>query len=79
MGLRILAQYSGNMPELFQDVSFNLKWKLSTSQTPAQGTLGGGFAPLAEDGYAVSYVVAEDRLWFHISTYAACPITRYSL
>lgn len=76
LGLRVLASGSGApMPEIFTDASYELKFKLSTSQTPATGMLGGGFAPLAEDGYAASYVVAEDRLWFHISTYAACPTT----
>jgi len=37
---------------------------------------GGGFGPVAEDGYGVSYMVAgEDMLGFHISSKKACPST----
>ncbi|RWS22607.1 carnitine O-palmitoyltransferase 1: liver isoform-like protein, partial [Leptotrombidium deliense] len=57
-------------------------WKLSTSQTPhgQAGLLdlkkypkhisaGGGFGPVADDGYGVSYIVAgEDIIFFHISS-----------
>jgi len=75
MGLRILAAATNTPAPLFEDPAYNLKFVLSTSQTPATATLGGGFAPIAEDGYGVSYVVAEDRLWFHISSYAAHPLT----
>lgn len=56
-------------------------WRLSTSQTPHGQTnkmnlqehpslisAGGGFGPVADDGYGVSYIVAgEDILFFHIS------------
>jgi len=56
-------------------------WRLSTSQTPHGQTskldlkkfprcisAGGGFGPVADDGYGVSYIVAgEDLLFFHIS------------
>ncbi|XP_044749779.1 carnitine O-palmitoyltransferase 1, liver isoform isoform X2 [Coccinella septempunctata] len=56
-------------------------WKLSTSQTPHGQTgridlnknpecmsAGGGFGPVADDGYGVSYIIAgEDRIFFHIS------------
>lgn len=57
-------------------------WKLSTSQTPhgQAGLLdlrkypkhisaGGGFGPVADDGYGVSYIIAgEDVIFFHISS-----------
>lgn len=56
-------------------------WRLSTSQTPHGQTgrmdfnkypncisAGGGFGPVADDGYGVSYIIAgEDNLFFHIS------------
>ncbi|CAH1371842.1 unnamed protein product [Tenebrio molitor] len=56
-------------------------WRLSTSQTPHGQTgrmdlskfpkcisAGGGFGPVADDGYGVSYIIAgEDMLFFHIS------------
>lgn len=57
------------MPEIFTDKAANLEFILSSSQTPATGTLGGGFSPIAKDGYGISYIVAEDRLWFHISAW----------
>ena len=57
-------------------------WRLSTSQTPhGQQNLidfrkhpecisaGGGFGPVADDGYGVSYIIAgEDAIFFHISS-----------
>lgn len=56
-------------------------WRLSTSQTPHGQTgrmdlnkhpncisAGGGFGPVADDGYGVSYIIAgENLLFFHIS------------
>ncbi|XP_014240868.1 carnitine O-palmitoyltransferase 1, liver isoform isoform X1 [Cimex lectularius] len=64
-------------------------WRLSTSQTPHGQTskldlkkfprcisAGGGFGPVADDGYGVSYIVAgEDILFFHISSKKSCPET----
>jgi hypothetical protein len=64
------------LPEIFTDKAYNLKFVLSSSQTPATGTLGGGFSPIAENGYGISYIVAEDRLWFHISSWRGSD-TRY--
>lgn len=56
-------------------------WRLSTSQTPHGQTgrmdlnkhpncisAGGGFGPVADDGYGVSYIIAgENLIFFHIS------------
>jgi carnitine O-palmitoyltransferase 1 len=67
----------------------NEPWRLSTSQTPHGQTnkmdlkknpncisAGGGFGPVADDGYGVSYIVAgEDLLFFHISSKRSCPQT----
>jgi hypothetical protein len=67
-------------------------WKLSTSQTPMRQSVGewpnekdegdlyprpsGGFGPVADDGFGVSYVIhGEKRLFFHISSKKSCPIT----
>lgn len=37
---------------------------------------GGGFGPVADDGYGVSYIiVGEDMLFFHVSSKKSCPIT----
>jgi carnitine O-palmitoyltransferase 1 len=57
-------------------------WRLSTSQTPTAQTsnldykkypefcgAGGGFGPVADDGYGVSYILSgEDLVSFHISS-----------
>merc|ERR1712196_235957 len=52
-------------------------WKLSTSQTPPQQTddprprpecAGGGFGPVAEDGYGVSYMPLDSGSYFHVSS-----------
>ncbi|XP_063986769.1 carnitine O-palmitoyltransferase 1, liver isoform isoform X2 [Diachasmimorpha longicaudata] len=64
-------------------------WKLSTSQTPHGQTTkidlkkhpnclsaGGGFGPVADDGYGVSYIIAgEDLVFFHISSKTSSPET----
>ncbi|XP_060521132.1 carnitine O-palmitoyltransferase 1, liver isoform isoform X2 [Cylas formicarius] len=64
-------------------------WRLSTSQTPHGQTkrmdlkkhpkcisAGGGFGPVADDGYGVSYIIAgENLLFFHISNKKSCPTT----
>lgn len=64
-------------------------WRLSTSQTPHGQTpkmdlkkfpkcisAGGGFGPVADDGYGVSYIVAgEDLLFFHITSKRSSPET----
>ncbi|GAB1863920.1 Carnitine O-palmitoyltransferase I, liver isoform [Camponotus japonicus] len=57
-------------------------WRLSTSQTPHGQTAkldlkkypncisaGGGFGPVADDGYGVSYIIAgENLIFFHVSS-----------
>ncbi|CAF0774253.1 unnamed protein product [Brachionus calyciflorus] len=64
-------------------------WRLSTSQTPSNQTnlldvdklpefksCGGGFGPVADDGYGVSYVFSgEDTMFFHISSKRSCQTT----
>lgn len=64
-------------------------WRLSTSQTPHNQTslldlskfpdfisAGGGFGPVADDGYGVSYLIAgEDHLFFHVSSKRSSPET----
>ena len=63
-------------------------WRLSTSQTPVRGeygdpnknpemaAAGGGFGPVADDGYGVSYIInGEDCIFFHVSAKKKCPQT----
>lgn len=66
------------------------KWKLSTSQVPTRQlpvsmhhpdeaklhTPNGGFGPVADDGYGVSYCVwGEDMFYFNVSSKVSCPKT----
>ena len=59
---------------------------LSTSQTPVRGDYGkfkaeflcagGGFGPVADDGYGVSYIInGEDCIFFHVSCKRKCQQT----
>lgn len=64
-------------------------WRLSTSQTPHGQTskmdlsknpkcisAGGGFGPVADDGYGVSYIIAgEDTIFFHVSSKKSSSVT----
>ncbi|OQR66331.1 carnitine O-palmitoyltransferase 1 [Tropilaelaps mercedesae] len=81
---RYLEVDSGFLKEVLSE-----PWRLSTSQTPINQTgflnldkhpewiaAGGGFGPVADDGYGVSYLVAgEDNFFFHISSKKSCPTT----
>uniref|UniRef100_A0A8C3JPY7 carnitine O-palmitoyltransferase n=1 Tax=Calidris pygmaea TaxID=425635 RepID=A0A8C3JPY7_9CHAR len=61
-------------------------WRLSTSQTPQQYvdlkknpemlSCGGGFGPVADDGYGVSYIIlGENAIHFHVSSKFSCSET----
>ncbi|XP_065837964.1 carnitine O-palmitoyltransferase 1, liver isoform-like isoform X2 [Oscarella lobularis] len=64
-------------------------WRLSTSQTPHSQTgklnekkfpdqvsFGGGFGPVADDGYGVSYIIAGDVvIFFHVSSFTDSKVT----
>uniref|UniRef100_A0A2H1W6J1 carnitine O-palmitoyltransferase n=1 Tax=Spodoptera frugiperda TaxID=7108 RepID=A0A2H1W6J1_SPOFR len=89
--LYVVSKYLELESPFLQEV-FNEPWRLSTSQTPHGQTsmldlkkhpkcvsAGGGFGPVADDGYGVSYIiVGEDLLFFHVSSKKSCPITSSS-
>jgi carnitine O-acetyltransferase len=77
LGLRTLAsENEGELPGLFRDKGYQLGWQLSTSQTPMRNiSVIVGFAPAADDGYAVSYLVKEDSLYFNIVSKKSCSET----
>ncbi|CAI5738147.1 unnamed protein product [Hyaloperonospora brassicae] len=56
---------------LVEDALRGSKYTIEDARCP-----GGGFGPVAEDGYGVSYMVAgENMLGFHISSKMSCPST----
>eukprot|EP00960_Hanusia_phi_P057787 763663-Hanusia_phi.AAC.5 len=67
--------------------ALSMPWKLSTSQIPQRQTEfittdpnmvspSGGFGPVADDGYGVSYMMADDdRTFFHVSSKRSCKVT----
>eukprot|EP00128_Syssomonas_multiformis_P014332 Colp12_sorted_trinity150504_noHs@14456 len=73
-----------SIPSEFLQQAISIPWRLSTSQIPQQQTdrwnpndpkdqlkvsPGGGFGPVADDGYGVSYMLAgENRVFFHVSS-----------
>ncbi|XP_032443657.1 LOW QUALITY PROTEIN: carnitine O-palmitoyltransferase 1, muscle isoform [Xiphophorus hellerii] len=79
--LYIVSKYLGVESPFLKKV-LSEPWKLSTSQTPQQQLnlvdinkfpehvgAGGGFGPVADDGYGVSYIiVGENLITFHISS-----------
>ncbi|XP_053623682.1 carnitine O-palmitoyltransferase 1, liver isoform [Plodia interpunctella] len=89
--LYVVSKYLELESPFLQEV-FNEPWRLSTSQTPHGQTnlldlkkypkcisAGGGFGPVADDGYGVSYIiVGEDTVFFHVSSKKSCPITSSS-
>ena len=75
MGLYVIAYKAGlvgeKTPAIFTDAGYQLNYQLSTSQTPGYQTGGGGFNPTDLNGYGVSYVVNDDTLVFHVSSWKA--------
>lgn len=79
--LYLVSKYLGEDSPFLKEV-LSEPWRLSTSQTPLQQmelfdlkrhpeyvTSGGGFGPVADDGYGVSYIIlGEDLINFHISS-----------
>ncbi|CAG7821013.1 unnamed protein product [Allacma fusca] len=81
-GLYVVSKYL-KIESPFLNEAIGHPWRLSTSQTPTRqtnlkptGCWGGGFGPVAADGYGVSYIVAgEDKLYFHITSKKSAPNT----
>ncbi|XP_067875728.1 carnitine O-palmitoyltransferase 1, liver isoform-like isoform X2 [Heterodontus francisci] len=86
--LYVVSKYLGVNSPFLQEV-LSEPWCLSTSQTPIQQielfdlvnhpeyiSIGGGFGPVADDGYGVSYIIVGDNLInFHISCKVSSPLT----
>uniref|UniRef100_A0A671X9J6 carnitine O-palmitoyltransferase n=1 Tax=Sparus aurata TaxID=8175 RepID=A0A671X9J6_SPAAU len=86
--LYVVSKYLGVESPFLKEV-LSEPWRLSTSQTPVQQmelfdlknnpefiSLGGGFGPVADDGYGVSYIiVGEDMINFHVSSKHSCSQT----
>uniref|UniRef100_A0A8C1V0N6 carnitine O-palmitoyltransferase n=1 Tax=Cyprinus carpio TaxID=7962 RepID=A0A8C1V0N6_CYPCA len=86
--LYLVSKYLGEDSPFLKEV-LSEPWRLSTSQTPLQQvdlfdlkrhpeyvTSGGGFGPVADDGYGVSYIIlGEDLINFHISSKHSSPET----
>lgn len=50
--------------------------KLDLVKHPEHISAGGGFGPVADDGYGVSYIIAgEDVVFFHVSCKVSCQTT----
>ncbi|XP_037036694.1 carnitine O-palmitoyltransferase 1, liver isoform-like [Bradysia coprophila] len=86
--LYVVSKYLEIDSPFLKDV-INEPWRLSTSQTPHGQTPkidlkkypqllgpGGGFGPVARDGYGVSYIISsENDIYFHISSVKSCDVT----
>lgn len=90
-GLYVVSRGLGYDCEFLKKV-LSIPWTLSTSQQPQQQIAsapdcnvphyydklspGGGFGPVADDGYGVSYMVPGDqRIFFHVSSKRKHPVT----
>ncbi|XP_078271148.1 carnitine O-palmitoyltransferase 1, liver isoform isoform X2 [Rhinoraja longicauda] len=82
--LYVVSKYLGVDSPFLKEV-LSEPWKLSTSQTtlqqihlydPKYVASGGGFGPVADDGYGVSYImVGENLINMHISSKFSSPET----
>lgn len=75
LALRILDR---NQDPFFQLEANNLPFKLATSQTPCSHSYGGGFYPICDEGYGISYFPRSDYLLFHVSSFNSCDTTSSS-
>ena len=89
--LYVVSRWAGIDSKFLKKV-LSEPWRLSTSQTPSTQTDmldvrkhpelisgGGGFGPVADDGYGISYIInGEDAIIFHISSKRSCGITNSS-
>lgn len=90
-GLFVVAKGFGYESEFLKD-SLMMPWTLSTSQQPQQQIAaspdcskpefrdkvcpGGGFGPVSDKGYGVSYMVPDDSvIFFHVSSKKSCAKT----
>lgn len=87
-GLYVVSRYLEEDSPFLKE-ALKEPWKLSTSQTatqqtkktdynkyPEQKTAGGGFGPVADDGYGVSYIIAgEDTIFYHITCKVSSQLT----
>ncbi|XP_051572487.1 carnitine O-palmitoyltransferase 1, liver isoform isoform X3 [Myxocyprinus asiaticus] len=86
--LYVVSKYLGTESPFLKEV-LSEPWRLSTSQTPVQQmelfdlvnhpefiSPGGGFGPVADDGYGVSYIImGEEIINFHVSSKHSCKET----
>ncbi|XP_041093469.1 carnitine O-palmitoyltransferase 1, liver isoform-like [Polyodon spathula] len=86
--LYVVSKYLGEESPFLREV-LSEPWRLSTSQTPVQQvelfdlvnhpdyiSCGGGFGPVADDGYGVSYIIVGENLMnFHVSSKISSPET----
>jgi len=86
--LYVVSKYLGIESPFLKEV-LSEPWRLSTSQTPHSQMnkinlakypdhvcTGGGFGPVSDDGYGVSYIIAgEDMIFFHVSSKISCQNT----
>lgn len=87
-GLYIVSKYLEEDSPFLKE-ALKEPWKLSTSQTatqqtkkgdyvkyPGMKTAGGGFGPVADDGYGVSYIIAgEDTIFYHVTCKVSSQLT----
>jgi carnitine O-palmitoyltransferase 1, liver isoform len=76
----------------FLQNALKIPWRMSTSQQPQRQTKiwnivpkeiddicispGGGFGPVTDDGYGISYMFAgEDKIFFHVSSKRSSPMS----
>ena len=87
--LYVSCTFMGTNPKFLKD-ALSIPYKLSTSQIPQRQTEfkvrnpskmpmlspSGGFGPVSDEGYGVSYMIADDeRTFFHVSSKRSCAKT----
>lgn len=69
--LRLLAESSGKVPDVFQDPAYKQinHIILSTSTLSSPALMLGGFGPVVRDGFGVGYGIQDDWLGCNVTSY----------
>ena len=77
LGMKLIAGEQGVSDglDLFDQEIWTRGWELSTAQLPMKGLLVNGFGPVCWQGYGIGYVIRDDSVTCHVSSWRSHPET----
>lgn len=77
LGLRLIARENGitNLPALFSEEVYQRGWELSTAQLPMKVGFVNHFGPVTPEGYGIAYIIKDDHINVHVTSFKSHPMT----